>query len=523
MKHILLLLSLLIFTTPLLSENYMDLLATMEGEHGKSQFGEGVAVLDFNDDGYDDVVVGSPKWGPEGGNEEYHWGRIYFYLGGDPFDADADFTITSPNANWNLGYNIANIGDVNNDGIEDFGFTHREEGITNFVKILYGSVECDTTVDFTYEIPGATNFIGPITWMGDINNDGYDDAAFWINVDWTFDYYLIWGGDTLTVEYFGNFGLSSYATRIHGVGDVNDDGYDDFEMGYNTQYPDWSFRNVFYYGNDGSDPFEQVILCDSLSTYEYYIPAGYPAGDFNGDGKDDFWGFLGYNLKKVWFNSPVIDTIPDLIFQNSGGGLSGDNAIDYGDLNNDGYDDQVLGSPSYGVYTGRIMVFIGSAHANTSIDLELEAYTYNKYFGYELKVGDVNGDGFADIAASAPKDYGGGDIYRGKVYVYAGNADLAETTPYSINEPGSSGEIGQSFMNVYPNPFTNEINFEIKTNNLRDLQVHIYNIKGQLMETLIVDDKNFVWSPVDLSPGTYFCKLLSKDKVLEVKKLTLVK
>lgn len=168
-------------------------------------------------------------------------------------------------------------------------------------------------------------------------------------------------------------------------------------------------------------------------------------------------------------------------------------------------------------------MFIGSQHANTSIDLELEAYTYNKYFGYELKVGDVNGDGFADIAASAPKDYGGGDIYRGRVYVYAGNGDLEETTPYSIDDPGSPGDIVQSFMNVYPNPFNNEINFEITTNRFRDLSIHIYNIKGQLIEALHVEENNFAWSAGDLSPGTYLCKLLSKDKVLEVKKVTLVK
>jgi len=522
-KFILLFALMFIFSSLVAQDNYMDLIGTMEGEHGKSQFGAGVAVLDFNDDGYDDIVVGSPKWGPEGGNQEYHWGRIYFYLGGDPFDTEVDFTYTSPNAHWNLGNYIYNIGDVNNDGIEDLGFAYRESGNGNFVNILYGSTVCDTIVDFIYQLPWSSNYIGPITWMGDINNDGYDDAGFWVQLENSFDYYFIWGGDSLTVECFGNFGLTSYATRIHGVGDVNNDGYYDFEIGYCTQYPDWSFRDVFFYGNDGSEPYEQVILCDSLSTYNYYIPAGYPAGDFNGDGKDDFWGFLGFNLKKVWFNSPVIDTIPDLVFPNPGGGLSGDNAIDYGDLNNDGYDDQVLGIPSYGVYTGLIHMYIGGENPNTSIDLELEAYTYGKYFGYELKLGDVNGDGFADIVASAPKDYAGGDLYKGIVYVYAGNEDLHETTQ-GVDYPDWSGEITDyELLDVYPNPSNNEITFEIKAQYLNDLQVQIYNVKGQLVETINVKNRNFVWKAKEITSGVYFCKLVHKNKVLEVKKVTLVK
>jgi hypothetical protein len=42
----------------------MDLIQTMQGEFNGSEFGNSMASIDFNADGYDDLVVCSDAWNP---------------------------------------------------------------------------------------------------------------------------------------------------------------------------------------------------------------------------------------------------------------------------------------------------------------------------------------------------------------------------------------------------------------------------------------------------------------------------
>jgi len=110
----------------------------------------------------------------------------YIFAGGTNFTATAPaVTFTGP-PNVFFGSNIANIGDVDGDGLEDIGISSAYEtppaiyifkGRTTAWPATIASTAADykITVDATYD---ASSFLGyPIVKLGDINGDGVGDFA----------------------------------------------------------------------------------------------------------------------------------------------------------------------------------------------------------------------------------------------------------------------------------------------------------------------------------------------------------
>jgi len=80
-------------------------------------------------------------------------------------------------------------------------------------------------------------------------------------------------------------------------------------------------------------------------------------------------------------------------------------------------------------------------------------------------------------------------------------------------------------LSCYPNPFNPIINFEIKAENLNNLQIEIFNIKGQKIKTILLVERNVSWNANNNASGIYLCKLINvdTDMILSVKKVTLLK
>ncbi|MBN1887178.1 MAG: FG-GAP repeat protein [Thermoflexales bacterium] len=104
-----------------------------------------------------------------------------------------------------------------------------------------------------------------------------------------------------------------------------------------------------------------------------------------------------------------------------------------GDVNGDGYSDVVVGAPYYDngqSNEGRAFVYHGSASglaagpAWTGESDEQDAY----YGASASTAGDVNGDGYADLAVGAYR-YDGGASDRGRAYVYTGTANGLGASP----------------------------------------------------------------------------------------------
>ena len=170
------------------------------GEGGLSEylgnydrFGYSIAGLgDLDGDGIEDVAAGIPR-DDDGGND--HGAIIILFLNEDGTvnseqkisDTEGNFTGTLDSGD-NFGRGLANIGDLNNDGVIDLavGADYDDDGTTNngAVWILFmnddGTVDShqkisDTEGSFTASLDNGARLGMSIEGIGDIDEDGKED------------------------------------------------------------------------------------------------------------------------------------------------------------------------------------------------------------------------------------------------------------------------------------------------------------------------------------------------------------
>lgn len=261
---------------------------------------------------------------------------------------------------------------------------------------------------------------------------------------------------TMTSSFFSQFGFA-----VSGAGDVNDDGVDDLLVG-----ADGANMAYIYTGSvvgPATTPFA------ALGPYEGRFGTTVAGGgnflrDLDGDGIDDF--LVGAPFAAVESDSggvaPRQVIIPDVgmvyVFSGRSDGpptlavrLTGEASADRfgsaialaGDLNGDGYGDVVVGAfqnGEAGGLAGKVYLYYGRAGGLVNVpDLTITGESANDKFGFAVAgLGDVNGDGYDDIAVGAIQHTGGG-VDAGKVYIYYGSAtginpDNKTTLPGTTNQ-----------------------------------------------------------------------------------------
>lgn len=391
---------------------------TVEGTNN-GQFAFAFDSLDINNDGFQDLIVGEDRYG----NGEMFEGRIYLFLGSAAgLSATSAWQLESDEPTARFGSKVRNLGDINNDGNEDFAIaTAYSSKAGNFfgnVAVFLG----DETAPGTpiWDISGTTGIeiIGSDISAGDFNCDGVVDIAIGSNF------------------YNNNGGMKNGRVQIFNGTDV--------APYFSTTN---SFAISFVSGSEGGTSLVAANINGDVGPTTNKacmdLVVGRPRSNVAGRQAGGFDVFLGAEAGP--------STTPSSLHEGLGALERTGFSLATADFNKDGFDDIVVGAYLTDNATdpnniiskaGRISVHNGSA-------LGLEALPAVNIFGtqadiglgYSLVLGDFDNNSFIDIAAGAPNK----PASEGLAFVYL-NAigSPSPTHGWTASNGGVDGRFGDA-------------------------------------------------------------------------------
>lgn len=287
---------------------------------------------------------------------------------------------------------------------------------------------------------------------GDVNNDGYDDVI----VNGTAGMRAYYGSATglATAPSWIPASVSgvSYSGDVAGAGDVNGDTYDDvIVQGFASP---GNVRYVYVFlGSASGLQSNPAWSAQNIQTNSQFGESVSTAGDVNNDGYDDIIvGAPGYNNGVALSGAALVyygsasgpsPTHNWLVSTGNGGAYMGYSVACAGDVNNDGYDDVIIGSPYYRNNTrideGAVYIYHGSASGlPTAYNWMVKGNINNAYFGLSVSsAGDVNADGYDDVIAGLPSELGASSG-RGRAYIFLGSSTGVATVTWWIGSRSES-------------------------------------------------------------------------------------
>ncbi|WP_199247574.1 VWD domain-containing protein [[Phormidium] sp. ETS-05] len=360
---------------------------------------------DINNDGFDDVIVGAFGAAVDGKNNA---GKTYILFGSNAgfsalnlseLNGSNGFVLNGTNEFDYLGLAVSSAGDINDDDFDDIliGVPGAAGGGSGKTYILFGRSQGFAPSLNLTEINGDNGFVInnaaanagiSVSKAGDINSDGIADLIIGTEADpnsanTAGESYVVFGSSD---KFPANLNLSELngsngfilngidknsGTSVSSAGDINGDGIDDLMVAENAENA--LGKNYIVFGsNKGFAASLDLSKLDGKNGFLVFngidgnsITSVNTAGDMNGDGIDDI--ALGVSASTV--NDKFAAGKTYIMFGNNGGfpaainlskldgsngfvlngaeaeDLSGTSVSEAGDINNDGTDDLVIGSP----------------------------------------------------------------------------------------------------------------------------------------------------------------------------------
>lgn len=323
--------------------------------------------------------------------------------------------------------------DFNGDGYQDLAVaapaaTVAGHARAGYITVSYGSPNGLTTANTTVidqntagvpGSPGDGQAFGYRMVAEDLDNDGLTDLALVTHERFVGEGYaingsviLLWGSTggitgqgAVRVPTSPDYQIGDNLT----AGDFDGDGTTDLMM---LNGDDGWQRDVLYgpFTRAGKPAREQGIFMSDTDN----DMSNTAAGDFNGDGIDDLCTFFVYENHaeggKLWLGTPKGLSTTSRALPSAG-------ATAVGDFDKDGKDDLATQVIPNGITEdlpadpGTVKIYYGSASGPSTT--RTKTITQNTagvpgvsekgdQFGARLSAGDVNGDGYADLAAGVP-------------------------------------------------------------------------------------------------------------------------
>ena len=267
--------------------------------------------------------------------------------------------------------------------------------------------------------------------------------------------------------------LTNFGRAVSGIGDVNLDGYDDVIIGNAGTESNNIGEAWILLGGNPMDSIPDFIL-SAGNEHDAFGGTVTSVGDVNGDGYEDFAvsanGFGApseYQKGRVYvyFGGALFDTIPDVVFTGekmySRFGLGLSKRLSNGDVNGDGYDDILISAPGYkreNVSVGKVYLYYGSEVIDTIPDwTKIGEGEDIFYFGYQLSIFDVNGDGYDDMLVGATPAPPHDNPDRNQLSIFFGSDDPDTLVDFFIEHSLSNPPrtlIVQDFSNDSIGDFT---------------------------------------------------------------------
>lgn len=338
------------------------------------------------------------------------------------------------------------------------------------VGALAGAVHLS---DFAGGITGQ-EFGGSVCGVGDVNGDGLNDILVGAPGESNTGAAFLWFGSPDITHSPGEswYGVANeeFGFSVAAIGDVNNDGDPDFAIGapLSNANASTSGRICIYYGGSSLPSTPDLIIYGQNSGDQFGFSMA-AAGDFDGDGKDDFIVGAPYS------NSAALNAGAAYVIYGASGGPSDDLAdatLLVGEIAEDHFGWSVSGAGNFlggneesvavgaplnnthgGTDAGAVYVFEGAVpptNPNSTSDhvLSIGANAPGSSYGWVVKhAGRWDSDSYDDLAVGAPTHNSPGTS-AGRIEIIFGDPNPSTTGDRHITGGNAGDQLGFSLDNL---------------------------------------------------------------------------